>query len=170
MAKEVHKFKPVDPQTTDVRVLQFIQTRVLAMKLDQLRQSKPKTYVINPKVSTAINGRYDLLNIRGTGHLKEFMVMSDVRDFTVHIKVDGETLYQDSWADLNAISQPVGEVAAFEDENGKFIIHLEDIEFKEELIIRLYGVFNAERFFLKYYLYPPRGQRFMPSEDAEVRM
>lgn len=158
------KIKPVDPQTTDQRVLQFIETRVLAAKLDQLRQSHPKTYLINPKSSTFINGRYEVLDIRGMGQMKEFMVRSDVRDFTVHVKVDGETLYEDTWADLNAISQPVGEVSAFQDENGKYIVHLEDVDFKEELIIRLYGVFTAERLFLKYDLYPPRGRRFITAK------
>lgn len=44
MAKERFKFKPVDPQTTDERVFAFIQTRVLATKLEQLREEvrKPK--------------------------------------------------------------------------------------------------------------------------------
>jgi len=170
MPKKRFRLKPVDPQTTDQRVFQFIQTRVLAAKLDQLRQYKPKTYVINPKFSTSINGRYEVIGIRGTGRMREFMVRSDESDFTVHIKVDGENMYQDTWADLNAISQSVGEVAAFQDENGRYVAHLEDIDFKEELIIRLYGVFTADRMFLKYDLYPPRGRRYPPIEDAEVQM
>lgn len=170
MAKERLKIEPVDPQTTDARVFQFIETRVVAAKLEQLRQSKLRTYLINPKFATPINGRYEVLGIRGTGQMKEFMVRSDVANFTVHVKVDGDTLYEDTWADLNSISQPVGEVAAFQDENGKYIVHLEDIDFKEELIIRLYGIFTAERLFLKYGLYPPRGRRSFPTEDAEIRM
>jgi hypothetical protein len=156
--------------SADARVIEFIQTRVVEAGLEELRQSKPRTYVINPKVPTPINGQYEVLSIRGTGRMKEFMVRSDVANFTVRVKVDGETLYEDTWADLNAISQPVGEIAAFQDENGKYIVHLEDIDFKEELIINLYGIFTAERYFLKYDLYPPRGRRFLPMENTRIRM
>lgn len=43
MLKERFRFKPVDPQTTDERVFTFIQTRVIAAKLDQLREEmRPK--------------------------------------------------------------------------------------------------------------------------------
>lgn len=134
-------------------------------KLEQIRETKRKTYVINPKASTRVGGRYEVLNIRGIGQMREFMVRSDSSDFTVHVKVDGGTLYEDTWTELRGISQVVGEVAAFE-ENGKYVAHLEDIDFNEELIIRLYGVFTAERLFLKYDLYPPRGRRFIPQGRA----
>ena len=149
---------------------QIDNEEVIAARLEQLRRLKPNTYVINPKVSTPVRGRYEVLNIRGTGQLKEFMVRSDVVGVTVHVMVDGGTLYEDTWTELSAISQPVGEVAAFRDENGKYVIHLEDIDFHKELIVRLYGIFNAERLFLKYDLYPPRGRRFIPLEDEKVKM
>lgn len=134
-------------------------------KLEQIRETKPKTYVINLKSPTRVGGRYEVLNIRGIGQMREFMVMSDSPDFTVHVKADGGTLYEDTWTELNAISQSVGEVAAYE-ENGKYVAHLEDIDFNDELIVRLYGVFTAERVFLKYDLYLPRGRRFIPQGEV----
>lgn len=166
MPEEKFKFKPVDPQTTDERVIEFIQTRILASKIDQLRQSVPKTYVINPKDPMRIDGREDVLDIKGSGQMREFMVSSDVSDFAVHVKVDGDTLYSDSWDDLRKISQFVGEMAAFK-EGGKYYIHLEDISFKKSLSIGLHGIFTAEHIFIKYDLYPPRGRRFMESGGAE---
>lgn len=102
--------------------------------------------------------------------MKELMVRSDNIDFTVHVKVDGENMYQDTWSELRDISQPVGEIIAFVDENGKYVVNLTDIEFAEELIIRFYGVFTAERMFLKYDLYPPRGRRYHSIEDENVQM
>lgn len=119
-----------------------------------------KTYVINPKVPVPIGGYHKVLDIRGTGRMQELMVKSDSSDFKVRIKVDGETLYEHSWADFNALSDTVDEVVAFEDEDGKYIVHLEDIEFKEAINILLLGIFTAEKLFLKYKLYPPRGVRY----------
>jgi len=118
--------------------------------------------VINPKVPVPVGGYYKVLDIRGTGRIQEFMVRSDSSDFKVHIKVDGETLYEDSWANFNALSDTVDEVVAFE-EDEKFIVHLEDIEFKEAINIILLGIFTAENIFVKYKLYPPhRDNLFNP--------
>jgi len=163
MPKKRFKFKPVDPQTTDARVMEFIQARVIAAKIDQLRKAVPKTYVINPEGPTRIYEPYTVLDIRGYGNMKEFMVRSDSSDFSVYVKADEDTLYGTSWTNLSEISQQVDEVAAFERE-GKYYVHLEDISFKKSLQIELHGIFTAERILVKYDLYPPRGRRFIDGD------
>jgi len=162
MPRERFRIEPADPQTTDARVLQFIQTRVLAAKLDQLARARPegveaeikaerrtRTRLINPKSPVNVRGVYTVVDVRGSGALREFLVRGSAK-FTVGLELDGRPVYYDTYDELEDLSQQSDEVAAFRDDDGNYVVHLKDLKFAESLKLTLRGTFTASRLFCKY--------------------
>ncbi|MBW2673175.1 MAG: hypothetical protein JRD89_07135 [Deltaproteobacteria bacterium] len=158
MPRERFRIEPADPQTTDARVLQFIQTRVLAAKIDQLARARPegaraerrtRTRLINPKSPVNVRGVYTVVDVRGSGALREFLVRGSA-EFTVGLELDGRPVYYDTYGELEDLSQQSDEVAAFRDDDGNYVVHLKDLKFAESLKLTLHGTFTASRLFCKY--------------------
>lgn len=77
---------------------------------------------------------YTLVDELGSGCLKEFVVKSRFKDYSLIVLVDGSDLYRNSYDWFQRISQSVEEIDAFE-EDGTYVLRLSDIHFAKSLKI-----------------------------------
>jgi hypothetical protein len=77
---------------------------------------------------------YTLVDETGSGCLKELVVKSRFKDYSLIVLVDGSDLYRNSYDWFQRISQSVEEIDAFE-EDGTYVLRLSDIHFAKSLKI-----------------------------------
>jgi hypothetical protein len=75
-----------------------------------------------------------LVDERGTGHMKEFVVKSTSKDYVLEVYVDGSKLYYDDFTWFQNMSQVLEEVDAFE-EDGVYVLRLSNIHYTNSLEI-----------------------------------
>lgn len=100
-----------------------------------------------------VNGTFTPLIENGYGNLKEFMLKAENPNYEVKLYRDKKRIIRGSHAYYAEISQQIEEVDAFED-NGNYILKLNDIEFAEsiEVIIETTEPITFTSIFAKYKL------------------
>lgn len=73
-----------------------------------------------------------LIDESGTGVLRELLLKSKTKDYTLTVRVDGSEAYKNSWSWFKDISQEFEGVDAFE-EDGVYVLHLSGLSFRESL-------------------------------------
>jgi hypothetical protein len=76
-----------------------------------------------------------LVDEQGQGRMSELVIRSRTNAYVLRVIVDGVQLYQERYSWFESISQVVKEVAAFQEEDGTYILHLADIHFSKSLKI-----------------------------------
>jgi len=76
-----------------------------------------------------------IIDEKGSGQLKELLIKSDFKDWRLAVFVDGQQIYNNSYDWFMKISQELEEIAAFQAEDGTYILHLSDIKFTESIKI-----------------------------------
>jgi hypothetical protein len=85
---------------------------------------------------------YTLVDEVGSGCLKELVIKSKSKDYTLIILVDGSELYDNSYSWFQGLSQMTEEIDAFE-ENGSYVLRLSDIHFAESLEVTVAPVMKT---------------------------
>ncbi|RLC74691.1 MAG: hypothetical protein DRJ03_31500 [Chloroflexi bacterium] len=75
-----------------------------------------------------------LMDMKGTGTLKEFLIRSKSPSYMLSISVDGKTLYNDDWDWFNEMGVDIGEITAYKTDE-IYVLYLSDIKFSEGLVI-----------------------------------
>jgi len=76
-----------------------------------------------------------LVDEKGQGHMSELVIRSGTNGYALRVIVDGIQLYHEHYSWFESISQVVKEIAAFQEEDGTYILHLADIHFSKGLKI-----------------------------------
>lgn len=105
-------------------------------------QVTPEVVVKPEKRRTIVEHRKDIgpgkiIERSGPGVLKELMLKASHANYGLRVEVDGLTTYDMTWTQFSDISQEVGEVSAFQDTDGNYVLHLEDIKFAQRLVVNL---------------------------------
>lgn len=111
--------------------------------------------IVHPFPLTEIDagGHFDAIDIKGSGRMAEFLIVSPNTSFGAAIVVDGGTILSESYASLNALTQTLLCVSAFPElditgtPTGKYIIHLSDVSFLESLLVRVLNTGGASTTF-----------------------
>ena len=90
----------------------------------------PKTIV---KKETDFKIPDTLIDMRGIGCLKELLIKSAFKEYRLYLYADGQQLYADTWDGFSELSQEIDEIAAFQTEDGVYVLHLYDIKFSESI-------------------------------------
>lgn len=88
---------------------------------------KPKTEIYKWK-DKLVKDRKVLADVKGSGKLVKCRIVSPTSNFHVLMVIDGETLIDDDYEDLEEM------LAAYE-EDSAYYLHLEDKSFKESLLV-----------------------------------
>jgi len=86
-----------------------------------------------------------LIDLKGRGHLKAFMIKSGRSDFRVRLYADGLELYNNDYSWFEAVSQEVAEIAAFESD-GLYVLSISDVKFAKSFKLIVEPVFMAKPF------------------------
>jgi hypothetical protein len=105
-------------------------------------QVTPEVVVKPEKRKTIVEHRKDIgpgkiIDRSGPGVLKELMLKASHQYYGLRVEVDGLTAYDMTWSQFSDISQEVSEVSAFQDTDGNYVLHLEDIKFSNSLAVYL---------------------------------
>jgi hypothetical protein len=105
-------------------------------------QITPEVVVKPEKRRTIVEHRKDIgpgkiIDRSGPGVLKELMLKASHQYYGLRVEVDGLTAYDMTWSQFSDISQEVSEVSAFQDTDGNYVLHLEDIKFSNSLAVYL---------------------------------
>jgi hypothetical protein len=76
-----------------------------------------------------------LVDEQGQGHMSELVIRSGTNEYVLKVIVDGIPLYHEHYSWFESMSQVVKEIAAFQEEDGTYILHLADIRFSKSLRI-----------------------------------
>jgi hypothetical protein len=105
-------------------------------------QITPEVVVKPEKRKTIVEHRKDIgpgkiIDRSGPGVLKELMLKASHGNYGLRVEVDGLTAYDMTWSQFSDISQEVDEISAFQDTDGNYVLHLEDIKFSNSLAVYL---------------------------------
>lgn len=110
--------------------LEIVKAEMLKRKMEELKPSKPRTKIVQLPHQRIENSR-DVVNEAGSGVLKEFKVKSTTNSFSIEVIRDGGTELSGSYTDLQ------DKVAAYQDEDGNYFLHVTDVKFSESIIVVL---------------------------------
>lgn len=100
----------------------------------------PSTSVLKPKTSIVSYNNIQIpktiLYVDGSGKVDELVIVSSSKDYAIEVVADDEQLYDNEWDWFNMITEVVEEISAFVNDS-KFILHLSDIKFTENIMVRL---------------------------------
>lgn len=94
---------------------------------------KPKTSIIS---YNNIQVPKTILSDDGKGKIDELVIVSSSKDYALEVVADNKLLYDNEWDWFNTITEAVEEMSAFVN-GSKFILHLSDIKFTENIMVRL---------------------------------
>lgn len=110
-----------------------------------IRQDIRKTHIIN-KRDFPIRGNYRVLEVAGSGKLREFTIISPSNASILKIRSDRDKLLEDTFAQLLALTTLSNTIDAEETADDKFIVNLEDIEWKQNFLIMIVSTGGAITF------------------------
>jgi hypothetical protein len=98
------------------------------------------TTKVTTKVVRLVNVRLpdELVDVRGMGKMKEMTIRSRSNNYCLRVTVDGNDIYNSTYSWFEAVSAVAEEIAAFQDDNGNYVLHLRDISFTDRLVIYAY--------------------------------
>ena len=104
------------------------------------REAKVKTVPcvtrVIRKADESVWYEYEVLNVKGTGKLKEFSLITDSPDYRLVFVVDRHKFYDDTWSGLSELSQYINHVDAFQDADGNYVLRIGETGFNEHILIR----------------------------------
>jgi hypothetical protein len=116
----------------------------IAEEARRIQISVPEISIPERRVATKIvrlvNVRLpdELVDVRGKGKMKEMTIRSRSNSYCLRVTVDGSNIYDNAYSWFEAISDVAEEIAAFQDDNGNYVLHLRDISFANRLMIYAY--------------------------------
>ena len=72
-----------------------------------------------------------LLDEAGAGALKELVIWSSTDQYVLRVIADGKIIYSAQYSWFVTVSQEVREIAAFQAQDGRYVLHLSDIKFSK---------------------------------------
>jgi len=124
---------------------------------EMTKKLKDKIIVENKEKRPSTTSKYlrnvtlpiDLIDINGSGVLREIFIRSSDKNFTFWLFVDGDIVYNNDWEWFYEISTMVSEIGAFQDDDEYYVLSLSDIKFSSSLIVRIDGNITADAVFYK---------------------
>jgi hypothetical protein len=101
--------------------------RKAEVKVERKLEHKLRTDIYR-KTSYTVQDRYTIVDVQGRGKLVKLRISSPTSLFNVILRIDGEDLLDDSWANL-------GETLAAYQEDSNYYLLLEEKMFKERLTV-----------------------------------
>jgi hypothetical protein len=98
-------------------------------RLKSEREPEPERKLrtdINRKTNYLVQDRYNMIDVNGPGKLVKLRISSPTPLFTILLRIDGETLLNDTYTNLT-------ETLAAYQEDGNYYLHLEEKVFKRHL-------------------------------------
>lgn len=78
------------------------------------------------------------LPIKGKGQLNSAVIASDSRGYSIIVEVDNNNVLDDSWQSLDAVSEDIKDISAYEDKDrGDFVVVIENYRFEEWFDIKI---------------------------------
>jgi len=71
----------------------------------------------------------------GSGALKELLIVSSHTNFEVSIRIDGDIAYQQPYTWFLERSNELEEIAAFQRDDGKYVLHISDLRYTKSIKI-----------------------------------
>ena len=78
-------------------------------------------------------GSIQELPIRQEGRLVDAVIIGSDSEFSVKVEVDEHDVVDDTYSYLADVSTELSKVGAYENNNGNYVVHVTDYEFKERL-------------------------------------
>ncbi len=128
--------------------------RVKAEKVKvELAPPKPVTRVVELK-DRLVKAELTVFEAKAPGSLHELMLRSSDKEYSIMLVTDGILKLYKSWDEMQAVSQYLDTVAAFE-ENGEYILHVKDFSWLESAyaVVSVKKPMNFSNIFIKYDLY-----------------
>jgi len=102
---------------------------------------KPEVRVAQTRYRTVVGRKIGvtipavIVDEKGSGQLKELLIESVSKDWRLSVYVDGQQLYSDAYDWFASVSQELDEIAAFQTDDGTYVLHLSDISFSESITV-----------------------------------
>ena len=78
-----------------------------------------------------IDSVFELLNISGSGKIRELMLITDSPEFNIYVELDNKPIINHSFTELQQLSEIMEEIDAFE-KNGLFVFRATNLYFTEK--------------------------------------
>lgn len=80
------------------------------------------------------NDRDKSFPVKAFGQIDSIFVQSPSNNFSVYLEIDGDRIIESkSWSDLDAISQELAHISAYQRQSGEFVVSVSDYVFNDEI-------------------------------------
>ena len=110
---------------------ELARARIVVEPKVEVTPTTPVRTVASRKVDFKIPGT--IIDINGAGCLRELVMKSTFKDYRLHLYVDGQVVYANTWDEFNELSQEIEDIAAFQSVDGLYVLHLADVKFTENI-------------------------------------
>lgn len=136
---EIYTFTP--PEQVIARAL------TASLEAMSFKPKKLTTYPLEWK-SQAVDGQWEVCDVKGSGRLEELLILTTTSNFTLLLEVDGRRT-EKTYTQYSEESKYVDDIVAIQT-NSNYRIHLSDIPFSKNLYIVVKGTLTISRAYLKY--------------------